>query len=61
MCTEILGKEAANKLKTISASNNIVQRRIVDINENIKRQLSNRLNSKPIFLFSIQLDESTDV
>lgn len=61
MCTEILGKEAANKLKTIPASNNTVQRRIVDISENIKQQLLNRLSSKPIFLFSIQLDESTDV
>jgi len=61
ICTEILGKEAANKLKTIPASNNTVQRRIVDISENIEQQLLNRLSSKPIFLFSIQLDESTDV
>ncbi|XP_060856041.1 zinc finger MYM-type protein 6-like [Metopolophium dirhodum] len=61
LCTEILGKEAANKLKTIPASNNTVQRRIVDISENIKQQLLNRLSSKPMNLFSIQLDESTDV
>ncbi|XP_025207402.1 protein FAM200B-like [Melanaphis sacchari] len=52
MCTEILGKEAANKLKIIPASNNTVQRRILDINENLKQQLLNRLNAKPIlFLF----------
>jgi len=38
MCTEILGKEAANKLKIIPASNNTVQRRIVDISENIKQK-----------------------
>jgi len=43
MCKEILGKEAANKLKIKPAS------------------ILNRLNSKPIIIFSIQLDKSTDV
>jgi len=51
MYTEILGKEAANKLKIIPASNNTVQRRIVEVSENIKQQLLNRLNSQPILLF----------
>ncbi|XP_050066002.1 SCAN domain-containing protein 3-like [Aphis gossypii] len=60
-CTEILGQEAANKLKTIPASNNTVQRRIVDISENIKQQLLTILSSKSIFPFFIQLDESTNV
>lgn len=61
MCTEILGKDAANKLKIIPTSNNTVQRRIFALSENIKQQWLNRLNAKPILLHSIQLNEITDV
>lgn len=48
-CTDILGKEATNKLKIILFGD--------AFSENIKQQLLNRLNSKPIHNFSIQLDE----
>ena len=45
----------------MSLSNNTVQRRIADMSTNIKEQVVKEIRSAPFGLFSIQLDESTDV
>ena len=57
----VLGKEAEKKIAAISLSNNIVQRRIADMSKDIKEQVVEEILSAPFGLFSIQLDESTDV
>ncbi|CAM1298524.1 Uncharacterised protein r2_g811 [Pycnogonum litorale] len=61
MAEIVLGKECANKLATISLSNNTVQRRITDMAHDIKAQVVNEIKSSAFEQFSIQLDESTDV
>uniref|UniRef100_A0A0P4VR47 Uncharacterized protein n=1 Tax=Scylla olivacea TaxID=85551 RepID=A0A0P4VR47_SCYOL len=55
----VLGEKSAEKLNAISLSNNAVQRRISQISDDIKEQVIQEI--KRAGLFSIQLDESTDV
>ena len=55
----MIGTEAVNKLNALSVSDNIVQRRIVDMADNIKSQMVEQIKDSPIIC--LQLDESTDV
>ena len=57
----ILGKEAKKKIAAISLSNNTVQRGIEDMSTVMKKQVVEEITSAPFGLFSIRLDESTDV
>lgn len=57
----VLGKEAERKISVISLSNNTIQRRIAEMSEDIKKQLVEEIQIAPFGLFSVQLDESTDV
>ena len=57
--TLVLGKEKANKLEEISLSNNTVKKRISEMSQDILLQVVEEIRSSPIF--SLQLDESTDV
>uniref|UniRef100_A0A665TDI7 HAT C-terminal dimerisation domain-containing protein n=1 Tax=Echeneis naucrates TaxID=173247 RepID=A0A665TDI7_ECHNA len=59
MCREMIGEAAAKKLLTIPLSNDTVSHRIADMASDIQQQLIERVKSSP--LFSLQLDESTDV
>ena len=58
MCEIMLGTEAANKLKSIPLSEDIVRRRIDDLSDDILLQLLGTLLCSEI---SDQFDESTDV
>uniref|UniRef100_K7FVA3 DUF4371 domain-containing protein n=1 Tax=Pelodiscus sinensis TaxID=13735 RepID=K7FVA3_PELSI len=55
----VLGKEAVRKLNDISVSNDTVSRQINEISQNISEQVVDEIKKSP--LFTIQLDESTDV
>ena len=55
----VLGKEKANKLEEISLSNDTVKKRISEINQDILLQMMEEIRSSSIF--SLQLDESTNV
>lgn len=55
----VLGEEAEAKISAIPLSNNTVQRRISEMSEEIKAQVINEIKSAG--LYSLQLDESTDV
>ena len=57
--TLVLGGEKANKLKEISLSNDTVKKRISEMSHNILLQVVEEERSSP--LFSLQLDESTDI
>ena len=57
----MIGPEAVNKLSPLSVSNNTVKRRITDMSEDILCQIIQELKETPTGLFSIQLDETTDV
>ena len=54
------GREQGKKFENVPLPNNIISSRITDISNNILEQVMEELKAPP-FLFSIQLDESTDV
>jgi len=63
-CVEIivknmLGEELANKVNSVQLSNSTIQRRIYDLHDDIESQLLSKIRES--VLFSIQLDESTDI
>ena len=60
MVRHIIGEEAAKKLNSVSLSNDTVKRRIVDMSEDILRQIISGIKSSKSG-FAIQLDETTDV
>jgi hypothetical protein len=53
------GEQSKKKLETVQLLNNTVKRRIQDLSADIEKQLVSRLKSS--FVFSLQLDESTDM
>ena len=56
----VCGTEQRKKFEAISLSNETIRSRITDIFNNILEQVIEKLKASP-FLFSMQLDESTDV
>ena len=61
MARIVLGPESEKKLKQIPLSNDTVNRRIAKLSANIKEQVISELKNSPFGMFSIQLDETTDV
>uniref|UniRef100_A0A3B4VDX5 HAT C-terminal dimerisation domain-containing protein n=1 Tax=Seriola dumerili TaxID=41447 RepID=A0A3B4VDX5_SERDU len=59
MCTTMGSEDCANKLKTIPLSDNTIARRIVEMADDVKTQLIEKLRSAQGF--SIQIDETTDI
>ena len=57
----MIGAEFVTKLSAISLSNDTVHRRIADMSADIIDQVVQEIISAPLPIFSIQLDESTDV
>ena len=57
----VLGEESKMKFQQIPLSNDIVQRRIVELFGNIKEQVIAEIKNLQFVLFSIQLDKSADV
>lgn len=55
----VLGVDAANKLRKIALSGDTVARRIDDMAADVEAQLIKRVQESPVY--SIQLDESTDI
>lgn len=59
MANIMLGDNASNELDKIPLSNDTVQRRVLAMAENVQNQLISRLQQSS--MFSLQLDESTDI
>ncbi|KAL6046540.1 hypothetical protein STEG23_018200 [Scotinomys teguina] len=57
----MIGDEFVTRLNTVSLSNDTVRRRIDDMSVDILSQVIEEIKSSPLPIFSIQLDESTDV
>ncbi|XP_014389407.1 PREDICTED: LOW QUALITY PROTEIN: protein ZBED8-like [Myotis brandtii] len=57
----MIGDKFLMKLSAISLSNDTVRRRIDDMSADIIDQVIQEIKSSPLPIFSIQLDESTDV
>jgi zinc finger BED domain-containing protein 5/7/8/9 len=55
----ILGEASERKMRNISLSNSTIQKRISDMSEDVQEQILTEIRASP--LFSLQLDESTDV
>ena len=64
-CKDIVGcffgENAAQKLNTLPSSNDTMHRRICDLSEDIKQQVIAEIKEAPLSMFTIQLDESTDI
>ena len=61
MARIVLGKKSKMKFQQIPLSNNSIQRRIADLSDNIKKQVIAEIKNSQLGLFSIQIDETTDV
>lgn len=57
----MLGEVYVKKLDPLSLFNNTIQRRITDMSSDIRSQITGEIKAAPLGLFSIQVDESTDV
>jgi hypothetical protein len=57
----MMGSDYLIKLQPLSLSNNTIRRRIQDMAYDILPQVVDEIKSCPSGMFSIQLDESTDV
>nr|XP_008103991.1 PREDICTED: SCAN domain-containing protein 3 isoform X1 [Anolis carolinensis]XP_008103992.1 PREDICTED: SCAN domain-containing protein 3 isoform X1 [Anolis carolinensis]XP_008103993.1 PREDICTED: SCAN domain-containing protein 3 isoform X1 [Anolis carolinensis]XP_008103994.1 PREDICTED: SCAN domain-containing protein 3 isoform X1 [Anolis carolinensis]XP_008103995.1 PREDICTED: SCAN domain-containing protein 3 isoform X1 [Anolis carolinensis]XP_008103997.1 PREDICTED: SCAN domain-containing protei len=57
----MIGDEFVTKLSALPLSNDTVRRRINDLSADILGQVIQEIKSAPLPIFSIQLDESTDV
>ena len=57
----MLGEDNDKKLTPLSISNNTVDRRIIDMSEDVKLKVVSEMKTALLGIFSIQLDESTDV
>ncbi|XP_040289892.1 protein ZBED8-like [Bufo bufo] len=57
----MMGDEYVTKLNAISLSNDTVRRRLDDLSADILSQVVQEIKSAPLPIFSIQLDESTDM
>ena len=57
----VLGNEMKKRIAAVPLSNSTIQRRISDMATDIKDQVVQEIKSSAFGLFSIQLDESTDV
>ena len=54
-----IGEKECKKLNAVSLSNNTVKRRIADMSNDVLQQIVHQV--KKSLLYSIQLDESTDI
>ena len=57
----MIGDKAVKSLESVSLSNNTVQRRITDMSGDILSQVIDEIKTSPLDLFTLQVDESTDV
>ena len=55
----VIGEKESKKLDAVSLSNNTVKRRIADMSNDVFQQIVHQV--KKSSLYSIQLDESTDI
>lgn len=61
MVERVLGKQNCKRLEGISLSNDTIKRRITEMADDISSQLISKLKTCLHGMFSIQLDESTDI
>ncbi|XP_053117964.1 zinc finger MYM-type protein 6-like [Hemicordylus capensis] len=59
VCNELLGSSASKKMKDLSLSNDTISRRINELSSDIEEQVIGKVKLSK--LFSLQLDESTDI